>query len=124
MEYLRSEDGPAPIGPYSQAVRAGNEIFCSGMIALDPQTAELTGADAPAQAEQALRNLAAVLSAGNATLAHVVKTTVYLIDMADFPAVNEVYARHFEESKPARSTVAVRALPKGALVEIDAIARV
>ena len=122
MEYIRSAEGPAPIGPYSQAVRSGNHIFCSGMIALDPQDGEIRGADAQTQAVRALQNLQAVLKAGGAELAHVVKTTIYLVDMGDFAAVNDVYAEFFGRSKPARSTVAVAALPKGALVEIDAIA--
>lgn len=122
MQYIAPEGAPPPIGPYSPAVRAGSEIFCSGQLGTDPATGQLDG-DVAAQADRALRNLAAVLSAGGATLADVVKTTIFLIDMNDFAAVNEVYARHFGESKPARSTVAVAALPRAALVEIDCIAR-
>lgn len=118
-----SENAPAPIGPYSQAVRAGSELFCSGQIALDPASGQLVGEDAAAQARQALQNLGAVLQAGGMTYADVVKTTIFLIDMQDFAAVNDAYAASFEGAKPARSTVAVAALPKGARVEIEAIAR-
>ncbi len=121
-ETIRSNKAPAPIGPYSQAVRANDQLFCSGMIALDPQTGELTGADAATQAERALQNLGAVLEAAGLSYADVVKTTVFLIDMSDFAAVNTVYAKYFDANKPARSTVAVAGLPKGARVEIDAIA--
>ena len=118
-----SENAPAPIGPYSQAVRAGSELFCSGQIALDPASGQLVGEDAAAQARQALQNLGAVLQAGGMTYADVVKTTIFLIDMQDFAAVNDAYAASFEGAKPARSTVAVAALPKCARVEIEAIAR-
>lgn len=118
-----SENAPAPIGPYSQAVRAGSELFCSGQIALDPASGQIVGEDAAAQARQALQNLGAVLQAGGMTYADVVKTTIFLIDMQDFAAVNDAYAASFEGAKPARSTVAVAALPKGARVEIEAIAR-
>jgi 2-iminobutanoate/2-iminopropanoate deaminase len=119
---IRSDKAPAPIGPYSQAIRAGNQVFVSGMIALDPQSGELVGSDAAAQAEQALKNLGAVLEAAHMTYANVVKTTVFLLDMNDFAAVNAVYAKFFDANKPARSTVAVVGLPKGARVEVDAIA--
>lgn len=120
---VRSDRAPAPIGPYSQAVLAGNELFCSGQIALDAQSGELSGTGAAAQAEQALRNLGAVLEAGGMSYADVVKTTIFLIDMNDFAAVNEVYAKYFDAAKPARSTIAVAALPKGARVEIEALAK-
>jgi len=120
---IRTDNAPAPIGPYSQAVLAGNELFCSGQIAIDPATGEVTGTDAASQAEQVLKNLGAVLQAAGMHFSNVVKTTIYLIDMNDFAAVNAVYAKAFDASKPARSTVAVAALPKGALVEIDAIAK-
>lgn len=123
MKPIRSQAAPAPIGPYSQAVRAGKELFCSGQIALDPATGELSGANAAEQAEQALRNLRAVLQAAGMDFANVVKTTIYLVTMDDFASVNTVYAQHLGESKPARTTVAVSGLPKGGLVEIDAIAR-
>ncbi len=120
---IRTDKAPAPIGPYSQAILAGNELFCSGQIAIDPATGELRGSDAAAQAEQVLRNLGAVLEAAQMKYQNVVKTTIFLVDMSDFAAVNAVYANYFGAAKPARSTVAVAALPKGALVEIDAIAK-
>jgi 2-iminobutanoate/2-iminopropanoate deaminase len=120
---IRTDKAPAPIGPYSQAILAGNELFCSGQIAIDPATGELTGNDAPTQAEQVLKNLGAVLEAVGMDYANVVKTTIFLVNMNDFAAVNAVYAKYFDASKPARSTIAVAALPKGALVEIDAIAK-
>jgi 2-iminobutanoate/2-iminopropanoate deaminase len=120
---VRSDQAPAPIGPYSQGILAGNELFCSGQVGFDPASGELRGGDVAAQAEQALRNLGAVLEAAGMSYADVVKTTVFLIDMNDFAAVNEVYAKYFDAAKPARSTVAVAALPRGARVEIDAIAR-
>ena len=120
---VRSEKAPAPIGPYSQGIAAGNELFCSGQVALDPATGELAGADAAAQADRALKNLGAVLEAGGMSYADVVKTTIFLVDMNDFAAVNDVYGRYFEGAKPARTTIAVAALPKGARVEIDAIAK-
>ena len=120
---IRTDKAPAPIGPYSQAILAGNELFCSGQIAIDPASGELTGSDAASQARQVLKNLGAVLEAAQMNYAHVIKTTIFLIDMNDFAAVNEVYAEYFDSSKPARSTVAVAALPKGARVEIDAIAK-
>ena len=122
-EAVRSGDAPAPIGPYSQAIRFGEELYCSGQIALDPKTGELAGADAAAQAERAIRNLGAVLQAAGYDYGHVVKTTLYLIDMNDFGSVNTIYERYFGAAKPARSTVAVAGLPRGARVEIDAIAR-
>lgn len=120
---VRSDAAPEPIGPYSQAVAVAGELFCSGQIPLDPKTGELAGGDLSAQTHQVLRNLGAVLEAGGFGYADVVKTTIFLIDMKDFAAVNEVYAQYFDAAKPARSTVAVAALPRGARVEIDAIAK-
>ncbi len=122
LDPVHSSAAPAAIGPYSQAIKAGNLLFCSGQIALDPKTATLVGANAAEQAEQVLKNLTAVLVAGGASLAQVARTTIFLVSMADFAAVNEVYARHFGNHKPARATVAVKELPKGGLVEIDCIA--
>jgi len=122
-EAVRTEGAPAPIGPYSQAVRSGKELFCSGQIALDPASGILVEGDVAAQAEQVLKNLGAVLAAGGFEFDDVVKTSIFLVDMNDFTAVNDVYAKFFGNSKPARSTVAVAGLPKGARVEIDAIAR-
>jgi 2-iminobutanoate/2-iminopropanoate deaminase len=113
---------PAAIGPYSQAIAIDGFVFCSGQLGLDPATGELVDGVA-AQADRALRNLSAVLDAAGMTLADVVKTTIFLADMADFGAVNEVYARFLPDPPPARSTVAVAALPKGGRVEIEATAR-
>ncbi|HEB53340.1 MAG TPA: RidA family protein [bacterium] len=122
MEIVHTDRAPAAIGPYSQAVKAGNLLFCSGQIPLDPKTMEMVGSTAAEQAEQVMQNLASLLAAGGAGLPNVVRTTIFLASMADFAAVNEVYARHFGEHKPARACVAVKELPKGALVEIDCIA--
>ena len=112
----------APIGPYRAAAEAGGLVFVSGQIPLDPATGELVSTDIRAAAEQVLKNLRTVLEAAGLDLASVVKTTVYLADMADFAAVNEVYARAFKPPYPARACVQVAALPRGARVEIDAIA--
>jgi 2-iminobutanoate/2-iminopropanoate deaminase len=120
---IRTDNAPAPIGPYSQAILAGGELFCSGQIAIDPSSGDVVGSDAAAQTEQVLRNLGAVLQAAQMDYTNVVKTTIFLVDMNDFAAVNAVYTKYFDTSKPARSTVAVAALPKNALVEIDAIAK-
>ena len=119
---VHTDAAPAAIGPYSQAVAANGLLFCSGQIPLDPKTMTIVGADAAQQTEQVMKNLAAVLAAGGAKLSHVVRTTIFLADMKDFQAVNEVYGRHFGDHRPARATVAVKDLPKGALVEIDCIA--
>jgi 2-iminobutanoate/2-iminopropanoate deaminase len=113
---------PAAIGPYSQAVRTGSLVFCSGQIPLDPATGQLVDGGIEAQTARALDNLTSVVAAAGLTLGDVVKTTVFLVSMDDFPAMNEVYARYFEEDPPARSTIGVAALPKGALVEIEAVA--
>ena len=122
---IQTPDAPKAIGPYSQAIEAtpGRMIFCSGQIPLDPASGEVVGAgDVRAQADRVLRNLAAVLAASGAALTDVVKTTIYLTDLQDFAAVNEVYGRYFPETPPARATVGVAALPRGVQVEIDAIA--
>jgi 2-iminobutanoate/2-iminopropanoate deaminase len=119
---ISTSDAPAAIGPYSQAIVAGELVFCSGQLGLDPATGELvTGVEA--QAERALRNLTAVLAAAGATWGEVVKTTVFLADIADFTAVNAVYATFMPDPPPARSTFAVGALPKGGRIEIEAVAR-
>lgn len=120
---VQTDSAPAPIGPYSQAVLDGKTLYCSGQVALDPATGNLVGDDAAAQTEQAMKNLGAVLHEAGYDYSHVVKTTIFLIDMNDFTAVNAVYGRVFDAIKPARSTVAVAGLPRGARVEIDAIAR-
>jgi len=122
LEPVHSDAAPAAIGPYSQAVKAGTLLFCSGQIALDPKTGQMVGTTAAAQAEQVMKNLAAVLAAGGVSLQQVARTTIFLVSMNDFAAVNEVYAKHFGGHKPARATVAVKELPKGGLVEIDCIA--
>ena len=120
---LRTDSAPAPVGPYSQAVRAGEWIFASGQIPLDPATGELVGGEIEDEARQVLANLAAVLEAGGSGLDRVVRATVYLTDLSLFPRVNAVYAEAFHaDPAPARATVEVAALPLGARVEIDAIA--
>ena len=121
-EAITSSDAPKAIGPYSQAVRAGGLVFLSGQIPLDPRTGELVAGDVRAQADRVLDNLAAVLRAAGLSFEHVVKTTIYLTDLADFGAVNEVYGKRFGAVPPARATVQVAALPRGAKVEIDAVA--
>lgn len=118
---IHTDDAPQPIGPYSQAIRTGDLIFTAGQVALRPDGTMVDG-DAATQTHQAIANLRAVLQAGGATLASVVKTTIFLKDMNDFGAVNGVYAEYFGQSAPARSTVEVSRLPKDALVEIEAIA--
>jgi len=119
-----SQDAPSPIGPYSQAIAAGGFLFLSGQIPLSPESGEVVGSTAAEQAEQVVRNLQAVLSAGGASASDVVKTTIFLTDLADFSAVNEVYGKVFGGSgaSPARSTVQVAALPRGVRVEIEALA--
>ena len=121
-QVVSSSSAPAAIGPYSQAIVADGTVYCSGQIGLDPATGELAEG-LEAQAERALRNVSAVLDAAGVTLADVVKTTIFLTDMGDFAAVNAIYATAMPEPPPARSTIAVAGLPKGALVEIEAIAR-
>lgn len=121
-EKVHSDQAPAAIGPYSQGIRAGDWVFCSGQLGLDPTTGRLAAETVEGQTRRALQNLAAVLAAAGTDLAHVVKTTVFLTDMEHFKAMNAVYAEFFGEAPPARSTVAVKALPLGALVEIEAIA--
>jgi len=120
---ISTAQAPAAIGPYSQAIRADGYLFCSGQLGLDPATGDFVAGDVRAQAEQALRNLGAVLEAAGLTFDDVVKTTIFLADMADFAAVNGVYGRFVTDPPPARSTVAVAALPKGGRVEIEATAR-
>jgi 2-iminobutanoate/2-iminopropanoate deaminase len=115
-------DAPAPIGPYSQAVRAGVFLFCSGQIPIDPETGKLIEGDMAAQTRRVMDNIAALLAAAGTSFERVVKTTIYLVDMADFAAVNPVYGERFGAQPPARSTVAVAALPLGARIEIEAVA--
>ena len=119
---IATPDAPAAVGPYSQAVAVGGLLFCAGQIPLDPATGEIVGGDVAAQTERVCANIAAVLKAGGMTFANVVKTTVFLTDMANFAAMNAVYAKYFSEPFPARSTVAVAGLPRGAQVEIEVVA--
>jgi 2-iminobutanoate/2-iminopropanoate deaminase len=119
-----TDRGPKPIGPYSQAIKSGGFIFLSGQVALDPKSGELTGADIRQQTERVLNNIKGILEAAGANLHHVVKTTVFLKDISDFAAMNEVYGRYFTSAPPARSTVQVARLPKDALVEIEVTAAV
>lgn len=119
---LHTDQAPAAIGPYSQAVVANGFLFTAGQIPLDPASAQVVAGDVVAQTEQVFRNLGAVLDSAGATWTDVVKTTVFLTDMRDFPRMNEVYARVMGDARPARSTVQVSALPRGVLVEIDLIA--
>jgi 2-iminobutanoate/2-iminopropanoate deaminase len=119
---VSSADAPAAIGPYSQAIQAGQLLFCSGQLPVVPKTGDLVAADASAQARQVLENLGAVLKAGGSSYANVVKTTVFLTDLNDFAGMNSVYSEFFPDAAPARSTIQVAALPKGAKVEIEAIA--
>jgi 2-iminobutanoate/2-iminopropanoate deaminase len=123
MKVIQTGAAPAAIGPYSQAMVTGNLVFTSGQIPLDPKSGEVTGTDVQAQAEQAIKNLAAVLETAGSSLKDVVKTTCFLADMNDFAAFNEVYAQHFP-GKPARSAVAVKQLPRSVLVEIEAIGEI
>ena len=122
IQKVHTDNAPAAIGPYSQAVVAGELIFTSGQIALNPETGLLEGATVTEQTHRVCRNLQAVLAAAGSSLKHTLKTVCYLSDMADFAAFNEVYAQYFTE-KPARSCVAAKALPKGALVEVEVIAQ-
>lgn len=119
---VQTDAAPGAIGPYSQAIVAGGLVFTAGQIGLDPLSGELVPGGVAAQAEQAMRNLAAILDAAGSSLDRVLKTTIFLADMADFAAVNEVYGRHLPPPHPARSTVAVHGLPKGAQVEIECVA--
>jgi len=123
MQAIFTAEAPAPIGPYSQAVLSGDTLFCSGQIPLDPATGEMVEGDVAAQAERALQNLGNVLHAAGFAFEEVVKTTIFLARMDDFAAVNAVYEKYFGASKPARSTFAAAGLPRGAHVEIEAIAK-
>ncbi len=119
-----TDQAPAAIGPYSQAIRIGDMFYFSGQIPLDPQTGEIVAGDIAIQTERVMQNIAALLGAADLDFAHVVKTTIYLVDMGDFAAVNEVYGRYFPSPAPARACVEVSALPKGVSVEIEWIAAV
>jgi 2-iminobutanoate/2-iminopropanoate deaminase len=121
-DIISTDQAPAAVGPYSQAVRVGQFIYTAGQVAIDPALGRLIEGDVSEQTEQVLRNLTAVLEAAGATRQNVVKTTVFLRDMADFAAMNQVYGRYFGQNPPARSTIGVAGLPLGALVEIEAVA--
>ena len=122
MEFVRTEHAPAAIGPYSQAAIVGDLVFTAGQVALDPATGTVIDGGIEAQTARVMENIAAVLAAAGSSLSQVVKTTVFLTDMADFPAMNQVYAEAFGDHKPARATVAVAGLPLGVRVEIEAVA--
>lgn len=124
FNFVATDGAPKAIGPYSQGIRANGFVFTAGQVALDPRTGELVAGGISEQTSRALENLSAILTAAGAGLSQVVKTTVFLVDMADFAAMNEVYGRAFGTHRPARSTVAVAGLPRGARVEIEAIATV
>jgi len=119
---IATTEAPAAVGPYSQAIAVGNLLFCAGQIPLDPATNEIVGTDVTAQAERVCQNIAGVLKANDMTFTNVVKTTVFLTDLANFAAMNAVYAKYFSEPFPARSTIQVAGLPRGAQVEIEVIA--
>lgn len=121
---VHTDQAPAAIGPYSQAIIANGVLYTAGQIALDPSSGQVVAGDVVAQTEQVFRNLAAILGAAGASWKDVAKTTVYLMDMADFPRMNDVYARVMGDARPARSTVQVAGLPRGVRVEIDLIAAV
>ena len=121
---VQTDNAPAAIGPYSQAIKAGGFVFASGQIPMDPKTGEFVAGGIGEQTAQVLKNLTAVLEAAGSSLAHVVKTTVFLADMKEFVAMNEVYGKYFMSDPPARATVAAAGLPKGARVEIEAVALV
>jgi 2-iminobutanoate/2-iminopropanoate deaminase len=119
---ISTTEAPAAIGPYSQAVRAGSFVFCAGQVPLDPQSGQIVSEEIAEQTRRVLDNVTAILKAEQLTLAHVVKTTVFLSDFGDFQKMNEVYSTYFKDNPPARSTVGVSTLPKNAKVEIEAIA--
>lgn len=121
-EIISTENAPSAIGPYSQAVKTGNMVFVSGQIPIDPKTGEFVSNEVAEQTEQVLKNLSAVLEAAGSSLNNVVKTTVFLADMNDFATMNEIYAKYFNENKPARATVQAARLPKDARVEIECVA--
>ena len=121
-DVILTDRGPKPIGPYSQAIRANGFLYVSGQVGLDPKSGEMTGPDIQQQTQRTLENVRGILEAAGSNMHHVVKTTVFLKDMNDFAAMNEVYAKYFMSAAPARSTVQVARLPKDAMVEIEVIA--
>lgn len=123
-EAILTQNAPAPIGPYSQAIQSGDFLFCSGQIPLDPKTGEVVGAgDVEAQTKQVMKNISAVLTQAGMSFQNVIKTTIYLKNMADFPKVNVIYGENFTQPFPARSTVEVARLPKDVLVEVEVTCR-
>ena len=122
MKVINTKNAPAAIGPYSQAIEVNGFVYTSGQLPINPETGEFAGSDIKSQTEQSLKNVKAILEEAGLTMQNVVKTTVFLADMADFAAMNEVYSSYFSEPYPARSAVAVKTLPKAALVEIECIA--
>jgi 2-iminobutanoate/2-iminopropanoate deaminase len=122
MEIINSDEAPAAIGPYSQAVGVKDFVFCSGQIGIDPATKRLAGDDVTTQTQQVFKNIRAVMKASGLGLKNIIKTTVFLANMDDFPVVNDIYGSEFENHKPARSTVQVTRLPMDALIEIECIA--
>ena len=123
-EIVLTDRGPKPIGPYSQAIKVNELLFVSGQVAIDPKTNEFVAGDIQQQTERTLENLKGIVEAAGSKLSHVIKTTVFLKNMSDFAAMNEIYARYFSATPPARSTVEVARLPKDALVEIEVIATI
>jgi len=119
---VRSPQAPRPVGPYSQAIRAGRFLFISGQLPIDPNTGQLVGGSVAEQTRRCMENIKAILAAAGASLKHIVKTTIYLADLKDFPAVNQAYANYFDLDPPARTTIQAAAVPKGAAIEMDAIA--
>ena len=122
MKVISTKNAPAAIGPYSQAIEVNGFVYTSGQLPINPETGEFAGSDIKSQTEQSLKNVKAILEEAGLTMQNVVKTTVFLADMADFAAMNEVYSSYFSEPYPARSAVAVKTLPKAALVEIECVA--
>lgn len=122
MKVINTKNAPAAIGPYSQAIEVNGFVYTSGQLPINPETGEFAGSDIKSQTEQSLKNVKAILEEAGLTMQNVVKTTVFLADMADFAAMNEVYSSYFTEPYPARSAVAVKTLPKAALVEIECVA--
>jgi len=121
---ISTKEAPAAVGPYSQAVRVGSTIYCAGQIPLDPKSGQIVPGDIGAQTRRVLDNISAVLTAEGLSFQNIVKTTIFLTDLADFQTVNEIYGSYFKQAPPARSTVQVPALPKGARIEIEAVAMI
>lgn len=119
---IHTDNAPKAVGPYSQAVQMGDFLFCSGQISIDPKTNEVFSGDIKTQTEMVMKNIESVLAAANMNFSNIIKTTIFITNMADFATVNEVYSKFFKEAPPARSTVAVAGLPKGVNVEIEVIA--